>query len=307
MKRVNRYRPTGPDDRTLPVLRAFNNHLPADGRANFVHHLKSLTTDQEIHAHAESLVNSLLMPMQTVRPRLGMEHPIDNIAYREARLKADCLTRDGMRCVITGDFDRHSRDIHGNRSPLGYTECVHMLPLSLATWKDSVEECAQHIIWSNLLRYFPSLQTTLNFTRENIDDTMNAMTMRLELREAFGSFNFTFEETTSPGRYRLKNYDPGLLRALPRTITFSQHDPSYALPSPELLKVHAAIAAIIHASGQGGYIDKAIQGLGETSALAKDGSTDISSLLAASSLGALSSLVSPVQTGHPELRPSDSQ
>lgn len=49
-------------------------------------------------------------------------------------------------------------------------------------------------------------------------------------------------------------------------------------------QVHAAIAVILHASGYTQYIDEAIRGLGEASALAKDGSTDIPSMMAASSL-----------------------
>lgn len=111
------------------------------------------------------------------------------------------------------------------------------------------------------------------------------MTMARDLRYSFGLFEFAFEETSQPHRYRPRNYRPQLFlpRGLPRAVTFKCYDP------PEPLKVHAALARIFHASGLAEHIDKAFRDLGEFSALAKDGSTDIASMLAASSLGVLGS------------------
>ena len=73
----------------------------------------------------------------------------------------------------------------------------------------------------------------------------------------------------------------------PPEVTFTCYDGRYELPSPELLEMHAAIARILHASGQGYEIDVILRDLGATSLLASDGSTDIARLLEGTSLGAL--------------------
>ncbi|CAI7657886.1 unnamed protein product [Penicillium glandicola] len=69
----------------------------------------------------------------------------------------------------------------------------------------------------------------------------------------------------------------------------------YDLPRPELLKVHAIIARIFHASGAVEHVEKALRDLGEHCVLAKDGSTGISSMLAATTLGILGSRAGSVQ------------
>ena len=70
-----------------------------------------------------------------------------------------------------------------------------------------------------------------------------------------------------------------------RTVTFKWYDQRYDLPCPELLKVHAIIARIFHASGAAGQADKALHDLGEQCVLAKDDNTDISLTLAVITLG----------------------
>lgn len=306
MQKVNTYHPTGPNDKTVPILRAFYTYLPADGRVNFLHHLQSFQTDQQLHDHAQSLINGLMAPLRSLRstpsisPRLGMEDSIDNIAsesagpmVREARLKTECLARDGSRCVVTGLFDENSLDA-SSTSPTTYTECVHIIPFALASWSTESEGYAKDIIWTNLIRHFPTIQS-INFNRENINYTKNAMTMSSHLHRHFGRFDFSFEATSQPHKYRIQNYRPRIQLHLPRTVAFNWYDQRYDLPSPELLKVHAIIARIFHASGAAEYIEKALRDLGEHCVLAKDGSTDISSMLAATTLGVLSSRTGNVQ------------
>ncbi|CAG8094785.1 hypothetical protein PENNAL_c0026G06914 [Penicillium nalgiovense] len=293
MEKVDAYQPVGPKDKTVSILRAFYAYLPENGRVNFLHPLQSLQTNQQLHDHAQSLIDGLVAPLRSLRstpsisPRLGMEDSIDNIAYesagpmrREARLKTECLFRDGSRCVVTGLFDEDSLDA-SNTSPSTYTDCVHIIPFSLASWSTESEGYAKDIIWTNLIRHFPTIQA-INFNRENINDTTNAMIMSSELHRSFGRFDFSFEETSQPHKYR-----PRLRLHLPRTVAFNWYDRRYDIPHPELLKVHAIIARIFHASGAAEQIDKALRDLGEHCVLAKDGSTDFSSMLAATTLGVL--------------------
>ena len=56
---------------------------------------------------------------------------------------------------------------------------------------------------------------------------------------------------------------------------FRQYDIRYALPYPELLKIHAVIAQILYASGRAEEIDKVLRDRDEISVLAANGKTDI--------------------------------
>lgn len=314
MEKLEQYTPTGSNDNTVRILRAFLDHLPANGRSNLIRHLESLQSDQEIHEHAESLVNGLLMPMRTLRsvptasPRAGMEDSIENVAalsgspaVRDSRLKQECLERDGFKCVVTGRYDEKHVDPNAPPVRQCYTECAHIIPFSLATWKDEQEERSKNIIWTNLTRYFPSLTSQIRFSRDSINSARNAMTISRELHFYFGKFDFAFEATLQRHTYTLKNYKPMVLDYLPEKVTFKCHNsnsPS-ALPSPGLLKIHATIARIFHASGAAESIEKAIRDLEEKAPLAKDGSSDISAMLAATSLGVLGSRAGNVQQTRP--------
>jgi hypothetical protein len=301
--------PTSKEDTTVRVLQAFLDYLPKDGREIFNRDLQSLPTDQDVYDYAESLLNGLLLPMRTLRsiPTLSEFVKIDSIEdiasqststgpeAQKARLKLDCLERDGMKCVITG------------RKNVGkiYTDCVHIIPLSLTKWEDRCEEEAKDIIWTNLARYFPALENSAHLTRASMNESCNAMSMSCRLGDGFSNFDFAFEQTAQPQVYRLKIYKRHLLLELPRTVTFECHDPRYALPNLELLKVHATISRIFHALGLAEYIRKSCRDIKETRVLANDGSTDISSLLAATSLGALGAVNISVQ--HNLAEDSDSE
>lgn len=86
--------------------------------------------------------------------------------------------------------------------------------------------------------------------------------------------------------YFILTFEPGVIQAyLPRPdvygirkITFQQHSDA-ALPSPEVLGVHCALAKILHASGMSERIDKIIQEREELKCLVNDGSSDAKTLL----------------------------
>jgi hypothetical protein len=90
----------------------------------------------------------------------------------------------------------------------------------------------------------------------------------------------------TPNRYFMKKYRrfPSVYKAyLPNDghVTFTAHDGRYPLPDKKLLTVHAAVAAILHASGMAEVIDRILQDRDETPCLAADGSTPIGTLLMA--------------------------
>ena len=94
-----------------------------------------------------------------------MEDPIENIAsqssgplVRETRLEAECLKRDDNRCVVTKRLDFKNLQQGDRTTPATFTECAHVIPFSLAVWRDQPESYAKDIIWTNLIRHFPALQ-----------------------------------------------------------------------------------------------------------------------------------------------------
>jgi len=68
---------------------------------------------------------------------------------------------------------------------------------------------------------------------------------------------------------------------LPEYVEFTAHSGLYELPSPELLRLHAAVAQVLHASGLARFIDDVHEDRDMICGLAEDGSTPISRLLLA--------------------------
>ena len=90
----------------------------------------------------------------------------------------------------------------------------------------------------------------------------------------------------TPNRYFMKKHRriPNIYEAYLSNdgyVTFTAHDGRYPLPDEKLLAVHAAVAAILHASGMAEVIDRILQDRDETPCLAADGSTPIGTLLMA--------------------------
>ena len=64
-----------------------------------------------------------------------------------------------------------------------------------------------------------------------------------------------------------------MIRDLPATVTFASQHPSYELPDPRYLKMHAVCCRVAHMSGAAGYVDDILDDLdeGETRVLSEDG------------------------------------
>lgn len=149
---------------------------------------------------------------------------------QQARLKNDCLKRDGYRCQVTGLWDRHSVEtgkiVPGEEHTLAATEVAHIIPFSLGSFDEDKEFevnvfyilniCIRNIlikkyiqvenkatIWQALYRYFPGLEKVI--TPDTINTPANSITLFQLLHPQFGSLNITFKETvshTSPINYK---------------------------------------------------------------------------------------------------------
>ncbi|KAJ5936098.1 hypothetical protein N7454_005396 [Penicillium verhagenii] len=85
------------------------------------------------------------------------------------------------------------------------------------------------------------------------------------------------------------------------------HRGRHKLPTPELLEIHSAVAHIFHDSGVRPYVERALDGLKKTEGLAENGSTNISSLLAITSLGAFSSRTAGIEKVGARLEPLEEE
>ncbi|KAN0067949.1 hypothetical protein V8E54_013877 [Elaphomyces granulatus] len=300
-RRLEGYSQRGPKDDTVLVLRSFFKFQPQEGQNSLADDILTCQNDAELHDLASHLVEGLLYPLKastrtpaviTPPPRLGVEDSVENLtslitesAIREQpKLRRQCLQRDGNRCCITKAYNVGSG--HEVNAPL---EAAHIIPFSLACFSNDAEHYRLPKIWTNIYRYFPGVRSRLNFGVESINDTKNVMMLVAPLHAEFGSFHLALEPMEAPDTYKIKTFPKfaSLYRGfLPADgiVKFTNHDPRYALPSPILLGLHAAIANILHATGRGEAAEKLLHEREEICVLAENGSTNVHGLLAVSGL-----------------------
>ncbi|KAJ5936772.1 hypothetical protein N7466_003222 [Penicillium verhagenii] len=312
MERLDKYKPSNKDDQTVSILRSFYTHLPNDGRTNFILDLEPLQTDEELHDYAESLVNGFLIPMRSETIRTPF------VTAQQAALKAKCLDRDGSRCVLSKTRDKkdypHDKP-NTNKDTFGDLECVSVIPFSLAECNDETESegLAKELTWTRLERFFPALIARAKFTRKSIYETRNALTLERGLYVQFGSFACTLEPTDDRHSYCLlwRKFEAGGDRASwgssLRLLMMRCHRGRHKLPTPELLEIHSAVAHIFHEPGVRPYVERALDDLRKTEGLAESGSTNISSLLAITSLGAFSSRAGGIEKVRAKLEPLEEE
>lgn len=257
-----------------------------------------------------SLSDGVLFPMltrprtpETITPssRPGLEDSIEEIASQliqpytrneQEWLRKACLSRDNYSRVLTKLPDENSQlEIAGEI--VTSTECAHIIPFSMGTWRSDSEYYLKSQIWVTLDRYFPSLHR-IGFTQHFINDPRNAMTMDKSLHTLFSKFAIAFEATDQTHEYKIKNYKPNhkdtwILKERDNKVKFVNHDSRYELPDPILLETHAIIARILHATGKIEQVDRLQDKKDSIGVLAADGSTDIAALLSVTSLSVLSS------------------
>jgi len=105
------------------------------------------------------------------------------------------------------------------------------------------------------------------------------------LRKAFANLDMCLIETKTPLTYEVRNWirDPWLSRALNglNCVTLANHDPSHRgkPPTQPVLRVHAAVSRIVHASGASRAIDRLLKDAMELNHFVEDGSSDARSLI----------------------------
>ncbi|KAI9764451.1 MAG: hypothetical protein M1840_008474 [Geoglossum simile] len=288
-----------PSESTSRILDAFLNHLPLDSSAVVAEDI--ISKKDSLKELADHYVSSLLIPLRagsgktpkaiSTRSGMGLED-VDDIAAEitpqrrdQTKVKADCLARDGNCCLITGAYDikvalRTFSAAERKNITTVATEAAHIMPFSLAAFGEHDRQ-SKAIIWEGIYHMFPGIQ---NYSPDDINDPRNVLTLYPMLHAEFGKFTMCLEPTATPNRYHIKKYDnfPSFYEhGLPSDgfVTFTAHDGRYPLPDPKLLSVHAAIGAVLHASGMTENIERILSDFNELRCLAPNGSTEIGMMM----------------------------
>jgi hypothetical protein len=257
-------------------------------------------------------------PMTTASIFADVAHEIEQAMVsiepsqrEQMKLKQDCLSRDGYRCVYTGDFDRNSVMAKAIAMPEGgeyaSTECAHIIPFALGNFDstNSIETTNKAIIWWTLYRYFPTLRGKIDSA--SVNQRENAITMVQDAHTQFGDYFLRFlpQENIrvdfyyflslwiSQGlqitnlRMHQNSYETSVKMPGSSTkpksgsaiIQLEQHDISIPMPNPEYFKVHHIISQILDVSGLGDEIESVLEAAEFDANLHSNGSTDIGSLL----------------------------
>ncbi|KAJ9225450.1 hypothetical protein DTO169C6_2183 [Paecilomyces variotii] len=185
------------------------------------------------------------------------------------------------------------------------TECTHIIPFAMGHFETDAKARELQGIWVAMRRYFPLLiDPSHHFSQENINECRNTMTLNHVLHRNFGKFRIALHPTETEIEYNVLQFRATsfakLFISANNEVIFTQHEPRYTMPSPELLRIHAIIAKVLHASGQAEYIDEILQDRDNTGVLATDGSSNVGAFL---SMSQLSLIAVPARPMSENVRP----
>ncbi|KAK2012833.1 hypothetical protein LZ32DRAFT_628617 [Colletotrichum eremochloae] len=205
-------------------------------------------------------------------------------------LKAECLQRDGFRCVFSHIPDDESAEEGLVALPPGTTvmptDPTHILPLALGKFNNAngVEREAVANVWYALYRYFPGLVGKI--ASDSLNQHRNLITLSISINYVFEGHRLAFDPIfNQPMAYtihRLWKYRP--LAEPPRDhediMTLVSSNNSFLLPEPEFFKTHYQITKILHISGIKEKINSEIRASkSDPEDINPDGSTDLGAIL----------------------------
>ncbi|GFG12958.1 hypothetical protein IFM5058_06210 [Aspergillus udagawae] len=297
IEKLAQYKPQDRKDETVRILKSFIDNLPFESRKVIMKFI-NISDDHNIFNLAYHLRTAVLIPMKAQGGKTPQVTPLplsatgitrDNVASEMTQsssrndqgwLKTTCLQRDNYKCVVTKIWDPVAGSIFNIQGEMTLnTQLAHIIPFSMGHWENErkAKEIAQ--CWETLYLLFPSIKDIIKPT--TVNTPANAMTMAVPVHQDFGSFQIAFRPTDTENTYRIKVYpwhQTFFGQYYEKPITFTKHTTSES-PSKVLLEMHAAIAEILQASGQGEKIDELLRKWDDIRCLASDGSTDLESLL----------------------------
>lgn len=187
--------------------------------------------------------------------------------------------------------DDDGKSLLEERDNMAFLEVAHIIPHSLMSltseeneWglvsahvlsdltiilADYIQADSKQMAYRILRMFNPSAIHLINGV--DINRPMNALTLTHDLHKLFSNFDIAFEPAGSqPHTYKINYVETdriGRVERLPviRTLYLTP-DQSTDPPSPQLLKIHAAIGRILHLSAAGDYIDDLLRDIEEMEA-----------------------------------------
>ncbi|GFG25701.1 hypothetical protein IFM61606_05653 [Aspergillus udagawae] len=279
IEKLTQYKPQDRKDETVKILKSFIDNLPFESRKVIMKFI-NISDDHNISNLAHHLRTAVLIPMKAQGGKTPQVTPLPLSGNDQEWLKKTCFQRDNYKCVVTKIWDPVAGSIFNIQGEMTLnTQLAHIIPFSMGHWENErkAKEIAQ--CWETLYLLFPSIKDIIKPT--TVNTPANAMTMAVPVHQDFGSFQIAFRPTDTENTYRIKVYpwhQTFFGQYYEKPITFTKHTTSES-PSKVLLEMHAAIAEILQASGQGEKIDELLRKWDDIRCLASDGSTDLESLL----------------------------
>ncbi|KAJ6556459.1 hypothetical protein B0H19DRAFT_1152648 [Mycena capillaripes] len=226
--------------------------------------------------------------LDVVRDRIITENKTPTTA---GSARKNALLRDGYRCMLTGQYDLDSADLHpelndraaANGVNMAVTQCAHIFSETAQDGEQKTDYAASAMA---ILRVFGLDGKAESLVGGNVHKHFNILTMRSDLHYLFDHLEFWLEEvigeenTYNVVSNKNKVFKMGL--PLPARVTF-RVDPDMvvactasntdlpALPSPSLLAIRAACSRVAHMSGAAEQIDQILRDLEDTPVMAEDG------------------------------------
>ncbi|KAF9472842.1 hypothetical protein BDN70DRAFT_886520 [Pholiota conissans] len=236
-------------------------------------HVVAQKGSEEVERLAKVLLDDFLLPLQAqmsiknrVDPSSSQTPTIDDTAsntesaeQREQReLSKSLFIREEGRCAITHSLDpslvpENDKEVVDGVSLL---EAAHILPFALNTNNFTDPTLAGTRTTWHIFKNWTGIDLDSLVIREKINTSSNAILMNIsDLQAQFAKFKIWFEPI--PGhenhytvktsrRVRLLN---GKVNAIARFRSREDSSGGIELPDPAFLRIHAALAKVLHACG----------------------------------------------------------
>ncbi|KAF8150369.1 hypothetical protein K438DRAFT_1988526 [Mycena galopus ATCC 62051] len=178
--------------------------------------------------------------------------------------KRMALIRDGMKCVVSGVYDRtevqKSKELQAKiKTEAGAAErrtnCTHIFPVSMNPSKPASRERSANV-WQ-VIKMLGDLDDDLvrSLNGSGIHQLGNILTLCSSIRDDLDDWALWLEKVEGKDHhYRLCANRETITHGYPGVVVFQTSTP-LPLPRADLLAVHAAACRVAHLSGAAEYLD----------------------------------------------------
>ncbi|KAK0452759.1 uncharacterized protein EV420DRAFT_1558299 [Desarmillaria tabescens] len=179
--------------------------------------------------------------------------------YHDPSSSIQVMKRQQYICPVTG---RHSTYFASKakdpEQSFASVKSTHILRPAVTEAFNDDEKAIQ------ILRALTGSEMDAIFNTIAIDDPSNGIGFEHNCGTSFEQFMFSLQATEVPNEYAIRTHHPSpkFVFPMPPTtdrVVFKDHsnsDPPIPIPSPRLLRLHAVVANILHASGAGQVINR---------------------------------------------------